>query len=109
MGQGNIRRRIYQHRKSRRIAPRGALVPSGGIAKGCTISLLICGQPSARLELSGPLTFERVFRLLSAVPLVHQSRGGAGAGPTHHRPVGVGLRRGRACGPDIRAVRGVPP
>ena len=29
--------------------------------------------------------------------------------PTHHRPVGVGLRRGRACGPDIRAVRGVPP
>ena len=35
--------------------------------------------------------------------------GGAGAGPTHHRPVGVGLRRGRACGPDIRAVRGFPP
>ena len=31
------------------------------------------------------------------------------AGPTHHRPVGVGLRRGRACGPDIRAVRGFPP
>ena len=35
--------------------------------------------------------------------------GGAGAGPTHHWPVGVGLRRGRACGPDIRAVRGFPP
>ena len=35
--------------------------------------------------------------------------GGAGAGPTHHRPVGVGLRRGRACGLDIRAVRGFPP
>ena len=34
---------------------------------------------------------------------------GAGAGPTQHRPVGVGLRRGRACGPDIRAVRGFPP
>ena len=31
------------------------------------------------------------------------------SGPTHHRPVGVGLRRGRACGPDIRAVRGFPP
>ena len=35
--------------------------------------------------------------------------GGAGAGPRHHRPVGVGLRRGRACGPDIRSVRGFPP
>ncbi len=30
-------------------------------------------------------------------------------GPPHHRPVGVGFRRGRACGPDIRAVRGFPP
>ena len=29
--------------------------------------------------------------------------------PTHHRTVGVGLRRGRACGPDIRADRWFPP
>ena len=35
--------------------------------------------------------------------------GGAGAGPTHHRTMGVGLRRGRACGPDIRAGRWLPP
>ena len=35
--------------------------------------------------------------------------GGAGAGPTHHRALGVGLRWGRACGPDIRAERWFPP
>ena len=29
--------------------------------------------------------------------------------PTHHRTMGVGLRRGRACGPDIRAGRWLPP
>ena len=37
----------------------------------------------------------------------------AEAGPTHHRTMGrtmgVGLRRGRACGPDIRAGRWLPP
>ena len=35
--------------------------------------------------------------------------GGAGAGPPHYRTLGVGLRRGRACGPDIRADRWFPP
>ena len=35
--------------------------------------------------------------------------GGAGAGPTHHRTMAVGLRRGRACGPDLRAGRWRPP
>ena len=52
-----------------------------------------------------------VVRRLAAGPGLDGSGdgGGAGAGPTHHRPVGVGLRRGRACGPDIRAVRGFPP
>ena len=35
--------------------------------------------------------------------------GGLGAGPTHHRAMGVGLRRGRACGPDVRADWGFPP
>ena len=35
--------------------------------------------------------------------------GGAGTGPPHNRPVGVGLRRGRACSPDIRADRWFPP
>ena len=52
-----------------------------------------------------------VVRRLAAGPGLDGSGdgGGAGAGPTHHRPVGVGLRRGRACGPDIRAVRGLPP
>ena len=35
--------------------------------------------------------------------------GGAGAGPPHYRALGVGLRRGRACGPDIRADRWFPP
>ena len=33
----------------------------------------------------------------------------AEARPTHHRTIGVGLRRGRACGPDIRAGRWFPP
>ena len=32
-----------------------------------------------------------------------------GAGPPHYRTLGVGLRRGRACGPDIRADRWFPP
>ena len=35
--------------------------------------------------------------------------GGAGAGPPYHRTLGVGLRWGRACGPDIRADRWFPP
>ena len=35
--------------------------------------------------------------------------GGAGAGPPHYRALGVGLRCGRACGPDIRADRWFPP
>ena len=35
--------------------------------------------------------------------------GGAGAGPPHYRTLGVGLRRGRACGPAIRADRWFPP
>ena len=35
--------------------------------------------------------------------------GGAGAGPPHYRTLGVGLRCGRACGPDIRADRWFPP
>ena len=34
---------------------------------------------------------------------------GAGKGPTHHRTLGVSLRRGRACGPDVRADRWFPP
>ena len=32
-----------------------------------------------------------------------------GAGPPHYRTLGIGLRRGRACGPDIRADRWFPP
>ena len=36
-------------------------------------------------------------------------RRGTGTGPTYHRTVGVGLRRGRSCGPDIRADRWFPP
>ena len=35
--------------------------------------------------------------------------GGAGAGPPHYRALGVGLRCGRAGGPDIRADRWFPP
>ena len=35
--------------------------------------------------------------------------GGTGTGPAHHRTLGVGLRRGRTCGPDLRADRGFPP
>ena len=35
--------------------------------------------------------------------------GGAGAGPPHYRTLGVGLRRGRAGGPAIRADRWFPP
>ena len=35
--------------------------------------------------------------------------GGTGAGPSHHRTVGNGLRRGRSCGPEIRADWGFPP
>ena len=35
--------------------------------------------------------------------------GCAGAGPPHYRTLGVGLRRGRACGPDIRADQWFPP
>ena len=34
--------------------------------------------------------------------------GGSGKGPTHHRAMGFGLRRGRTCGPDIRAGRWFP-
>ena len=34
---------------------------------------------------------------------------GPGTGPTHHRAMGFGLRRGRTCGPDIRADRWFPP
>ena len=35
--------------------------------------------------------------------------GGAGAGSPHRWTLGVGLRRGRTCGPDFRADRGFPP
>ena len=35
--------------------------------------------------------------------------GGSGKGPTHHRAMGFGLRRGRTCGPDIRADGAPPP
>ena len=35
--------------------------------------------------------------------------GGAGKGSPHYRPLGVGLGRGRTCGPDIRADRWFPP
>ena len=35
--------------------------------------------------------------------------GGAGTGPAHHRTLGVGLRRGRAGGADLRADRWFPP
>ena len=35
--------------------------------------------------------------------------GGDGAGPPHHRTVGIGFRRGRAGGLDIRADRWFPP
>ena len=33
---------------------------------------------------------------------------GSGTGPSHHRPVGRRLRRGRTGGLDVRAVRGLP-
>ena len=34
---------------------------------------------------------------------------GPGAGSSHHRTMGVGLREGRARSPDLRADRGSPP
>ena len=34
---------------------------------------------------------------------------GAGKGSPHYWPLGVGLRQGRACSPDIRADRWSPP
>ena len=65
-----------------------------------------------RRMILAPTPREReVVRRLAAGPGLDGSGdgGGAGAGPTHHRPVGVGLRRGRACGPDIRQSGGSPP
>ena len=50
-------------------------------------------------------------RHLAAGPRMDGFGYGAGLGPgsAHHRPVGRGLWRGRACRLDVRAVRGFPP
>ena len=73
----------------------------GTMGDGCQ-GLAPADDPGAHAPGAGA-----VARCLAAGPGLDGSGdgGGAGAGPTHHRPVGVGLRRGRACGPDIRAVR----
>ena len=51
-----------------------------------------------------------LVRHLTAGTGLHSSSDGrsAGTGPTHHRAMGVGLRRGRACSLDVRADRGFP-
>ena len=56
-----------------------------------------------------PRERERWYAILLLAQGLTADGGGAGAGPPHYRTLGVGLRRGRACGPDIRADRRFPP
>ena len=57
-----------------------------------------------------PTLKERERHLAAGTGLHGSSDGrGAGTGPTHHRAMGVGLRRGRACSFDVRAGRWFPP
>ena len=55
-----------------------------------------------------PRERERPLAVDARVDRLGYSRG-IGAGSPHHRPVGHCLRRGRAGGFDVRAVRRFPP
>ena len=66
-------------------------------------------SPTPRELAEGPA--QEMARHLAAGPRMDGFGYGAGlgTGPSHHRKMGRRLWRGRACRPDIRAVRWFPP